>query len=876
MKIHSISLKNFRGVNDATVEFGDGVTIVEGPNEAGKSSLVEALTLLRNWKASSKAQRIKDLKPTNRDVGPEAEVCLTIGDQRLRYRKRWLRETMTTLEIEGTARQSYTGDAAHDHYFAILSAGVDINLLDALELSQGASLDQPDLRKITVLRSRLGGTELDQTHDVVMEAVEEEYKRYLTESGKPRDEYLRAIEAVPPLEMKFNEMEAESAQIDDLTQEHSRLLHGLAAAEANFQAASLELDTQLRAESELATLRRAAEQAATLVTQHQQQLAAAQVVAADRHRMIDDVERRREALTEHTRRRDDALEQYRRVTEANDGPHPDETSIRLQLEQARTLVKQTRERLTLAQLSQDFDLCRARLERAEAAEDRRAAAEAIVEATPVTAAEAERLSELETELRIAQGALEAAAATITVESLGDHTIALPESQVAPGDTTELSVTQTVTIHVDQVLHVEVRPAAAPADLQTQVDSLAEQLRQALAEISAESVTEAKQLAAHRSEAEKARAAASTELEAILDGGSLSELRTRTQTLQARLEGRSVPQSSIAELSEAVQAAEAAEHKANQAATDERIRIEQTQQQRDKQRETLVRQEQAVVTAAEEHQAAVAQLARARDLASDEAVEQDVAEATEKLDQAKRNAESQQAHLEASRPDQVAMELANARALVERFAGTQKQLTAELNRISGVLEDRSGRGVYDALVQTRSELELARQRLTSIQRSARAVELLRSTLKRHQAQAQQRYVAPFRKEIERLGRLVFGSSFGIEVSTDLAVTHRTLDGVTVPFDLLSTGAKEQVALLCRMATARLVEPEHGAPLILDDTLGFADPQRLRALGAVFTHVGEAAQIIILTCQPERYRTLGAAEVVRLASRSEPAPAAHQVS
>ena len=47
MRLHRISLRNYRGVEESDVQFAEtGVTIVEGRNEVGKSSLAEALDLL--------------------------------------------------------------------------------------------------------------------------------------------------------------------------------------------------------------------------------------------------------------------------------------------------------------------------------------------------------------------------------------------------------------------------------------------------------------------------------------------------------------------------------------------------------------------------------------------------------------------------------------------------------------------------------------------------------------------------------------------------------------------------------------------------------------------------------------------------------------
>ena len=51
MQIHKIDISNFRTIDHVTLEFPDtGVTVISGPNEVGKSSVVRALTM---WKSAS-------------------------------------------------------------------------------------------------------------------------------------------------------------------------------------------------------------------------------------------------------------------------------------------------------------------------------------------------------------------------------------------------------------------------------------------------------------------------------------------------------------------------------------------------------------------------------------------------------------------------------------------------------------------------------------------------------------------------------------------------------------------------------------------------------------------------------------------------------
>lgn len=150
----------------------------------------------------------------------------------------------------------------------------------------------------------------------------------------------------------------------------------------------------------------------------------------------------------------------------------------------------------------------------------------------------------------------------------------------------------------------------------------------------------------------------------------------------------------------------------------------------------------------------------------------------------------------------------------------------------------------------------------MQRQANAIRLLRDTVLAHKEEAQRRYVAPFKEAIEKLGRVIFGQGLSVEISENLEIVSRTLDGRSVAFDALSGGTKEQLALIGRLAVATLVDGESGAPVILDDAFGFSDAQRLAALNVILGNVGRTAQVILLTCQPDRFSSIGGAETVSL--------------
>src|ERR1700742_4906988 len=123
--------------------------------------------------------------------------------------------------------------------------------------------------------------------------------------------------------------------------------------------------------------------------------------------------------------------------------------------------------------------------------------------------------------------------------------------------------------------------------------------------------------------------------------------------------------------------------------------------------------------------------------------------------------------------------------------------------------------------------------------------------RHRDSTRQRYAEPYRAELQRLGRPVFGPTFQVDIDSDLCIRCRTRNGITVPYDSLSGGAKEQLGILARLAGAALVAKEDAVPVVGDDALGFTDPDRLAKMGELFDSVGSYGQVIVLTCSPDRY-------------------------
>jgi uncharacterized protein YhaN len=130
------------------------------------------------------------------------------------------------------------------------------------------------------------------------------------------------------------------------------------------------------------------------------------------------------------------------------------------------------------------------------------------------------------------------------------------------------------------------------------------------------------------------------------------------------------------------------------------------------------------------------------------------------------------------------------------------------------------------------------------------------------EARAAYLAPLRASFRELGQVVFGEGFDVELDEDLRVARRILPGEVLAFDELSLGAREQLAVLGRLACALLVSDEGGVPVILDDVLGHSDEARLRAMAELLGRAGERCQVVLLTCHPERADLIPGAKLVTL--------------
>ena len=926
MRLLRIRLTDFRGVHDREVHLAEqGVTVLEGDNEVGKTSTIAALDLLVDFRDSSTAAEVRAAAPSGRDAGPTVEAELVSGPYHLVYRKRWLRRKLTELSVLTPRVEQLTGREAHERMLAILDETMDRSLWRALRVEQHTPLGQADLGGQDALTRALdraasgasGAGEAAPGADAAAEDLVEralaEVRRYHGGHGRPVGPLREATERRAAAQVEADaaaaaveEVERDVALRADLDREVSSLaVERQTTAErareledrwTAFEARRLEVD----AAAERAG---AARERSRRATDRQAERARLVERAADAARAAEAADAAIATQEERdAARRADADERRAAWEAARVAAAEADTASRA----ADDALATARDHAELADLS-------GRLRRAEAAEAARREVERASSRSRVDAAAVAELEELDRRVVRAEAELAAGAGTVEVVAHDAASGVTADGEaVAPGETRTVPVAGPVTVGVPGVVEVRVRPGLDGAEARRRVARAREERDAACAALDVADLAAAR--AAHHA-AEDA-AARVRELTAVvareLGGRPTTEVRAEVDRLAERLRpepaddargprrrGRREPDGPAlfdetgAALHEdapddPARAARAAEldalrrdaARARDAATTARHAAAEAEQAW-RLADDAVRAAESEVAAARTGGAVArsdasrlaAELADARAAAPDDALD---AEATDTLARARRTEadhEQRAAALAADDPDTVEALVVSARRATEALTTRSAEVERRRAEVTGRLQMAGGEGRHDRLSAARDELATAEREHASVARRAAAAVRLHTTLARHRDEVRRAYVAPFRREVERLARIVFGPSLGLEVDQGLRIVARTLNGVTVPFEALSSGAKEQLGLCARLAVAALVDAQDGVPVMIDDALGHSDPARLERLAAVFTAAttGATHQVVVLTCSPARYRGIGATRTVSL-SPSLPPPAA----
>jgi uncharacterized protein YhaN len=156
-----------------------------------------------------------------------------------------------------------------------------------------------------------------------------------------------------------------------------------------------------------------------------------------------------------------------------------------------------------------------------------------------------------------------------------------------------------------------------------------------------------------------------------------------------------------------------------------------------------------------------------------------------------------------------------------------------------------------LQETIEKISDHEKRLEVLTRKAEAARMLYEVLNEHKNAAEKDYSVHFAKYINDLAKSFYGTEVHFGVSDSFEILTRRLGSTEVDIANLSTGAKEQLAILIRLALTQIVQVGEPFPVILDDEFAHSDPERIAMMNNIFSDFGEEQQFIMLTCTPEKF-------------------------
>ena len=885
MKLRTLSVNQFKRFTEPTRlgELSDGLNVVIGPNELGKSTLLDALRAVLFERYTSKARPIIALQNDRSNAAPVVELVFEIDSAEYTITKRFVKNTYAQLRCaDGTLLEA---DAAEDrlrNQLGFTKAGSrgatseTLGMWGVLWVQQGQSFDRPDLPESALaslsagLESEVGAVLGGRRGRELPQIIEQLLSELITEARRrPRGEYKAVLDQIEDQGKRLGEQQqlqrAMAETLEQLTMEETRLIrldddNQDRIDQLELEQARVLLGDVMRREAEL-------EAAQSELQNRQGQLdhaLRAQSERADRRSVLADAQahlRQECKRLEELRRKDHEssapLEELRQTIDkaeaAVEAAEQSEARCRLTLD----LVSRSAELSDLLRRQSDVDAVQQRLDETQRKADQ----------IHVTDESLRRIREAAQAFDQAKAQLSVATTRIGFDIPSDRLagIEVDGSQLndPPG---AIEAVERVVITIPERGRITVAPAIADRDQLLHGERASRtELRAALEDAGAQSLAEAELLREQRRDHEAAINAARRELERLLPPGSASTLQNRIEELR-QLQSSPPSEWQTAELPERGHA-------------ESELRNAQADLQKTREGRRIAR------AAVEERGSAIDEL-RAEVLRVQSSVEF-------RTESVKRRQEKLQSDAAAAPDDQLAAAMnAAAQAVCEQqelvskreaewSAGTRPQLEARIDRLEKAIRQRvnsradlrvdiarlrerveshNSAGIDEAIENTQHGLDQAKRHRDRLKREIEVLELLGATLRAAESEAKERYLAPVLNRVRPYLQMLFPNA-EITMDEDLNITGMSRGaGYEERFDHLSMGTQEQIAVLVRLAFAEMLV-DQGAPaaVILDDALVFSDDHRMMLMFDILSHAARRLQIVVFTCREQLFEGLGAHKV-----------------
>lgn len=886
MKLRSLALNQFKKFTAPTRLEGirDGLNVVVGPNEMGKSTLLDALRAALFEKYSSKAQPITALQNARNQAGPVVELTFELDDGLYRIAKRFIKKPYARLSCPDG--RNLEGDAAEDTLRHLLgfdepgktgAKAETLGMWNVLWVQQGQSfggLDLPESARSNLhnaLETEVGTVLGGRRGRALPQAIEKQLGELVTGSkGQPRGAYKDLIDRSATLRDEREDLRQRRQELSQTLNELEEAQDTLARLSSGDrdQADQKELNDARKRHSQLSELEARIHAAASDLELKQRNLEQAEQARTERARLNETIGSESEAVETARERLDEVREQEKEARSQRD-------TLRSQVSDAEAAVTKedeavSRQRRILAAVDRQARIqqLEAQCEKARSAEKRQQEAQQGAAAILVTDDAITAIREAAKDVETVESRLSAAATRVTfdmppdgLEDIEVDGVALTERQPS------LQAIEPTIIKIPDHGRITIEPAIKDRDkLLRQKRQAGVKLKEALETAGAKTVEDAEEQYARRQkllqEAELARQ------EAALHAPATDDYDVGAQALSDHVEGlrqvlaRETDDLGLEDLPTRDEV-ETALRTAQEEAEKARAALETARASLAGPEEALSRLQTDLGTVGAQYEDAKARLEKLRQQlqeAEQAHSDDDLAAAVESAQSALSEQEAAVSELEAQRTDETLPQLEARIGRLEKAIQDRRDKRESLKVTIGGLKSRieaaEGAGLDEAIAQKSRELELAEEEHARAEREVAVLKLLLSTLRAAEQEAKERYLSPVLSRVRPYLQLLFPGA-DIRIDENLRITGVVRDaGYEEAFHHLSMGTQEQIAVLVRLAFAEmLVEQGHPATVVLDDVLVFSDDRRMSRMFDILNMAAQNVQVVILTCREQLFEDLG---------------------
>ncbi|MBC6830350.1 hypothetical protein HMPREF2547_05925 [Corynebacterium sp. HMSC055G02] len=879
MRFHDIELHNVRAIDSLSITglAERGVVVISGENESGKTTIAKAIHVALTTKWKSRSSEALSLNSHSSQEKPQVKLRLELDGYEFTLDKVFgsTKDTGTIVTVHSPTAEVLKDDQAEEWLAARMHNADTKNLWQVFVAEQGQAqktLSLGGYAQVTSALQSASGQRAETAEEVgLFEAVEAEYGNYFQKNGKERKQLTDVDKELAEAQRVRDEAAKKVREFEALNEEAARNEESQHTQRASLPEAKNEVEHWAQALEELEKFRVAVSQAQEVSAAAKQQLDLAKQAQQERETFIQQAQDARDQHSATEKKVAELKEAFDKEVAALKKAQEDRDAVVTAYREVRKAEELAAAEVALGEKRGLVEALSNRVEKLDALRAQLAEQKEVIARNSVTEEVMEKLLTCEREVATATAVLEASSPSVQLSASSAQEVTVDGEKVglAPeAETVQRAVTKPLAIEVGDVT-VAIQPGDGSDSQQRKLEKAEISLKEQLEAAGADSVAEAQKAYARRREAEKAKFQVETSITAVSDGVEYHQLTAELDDAkeEARVHGERYRELAGEEAPTEIDLV-SAKSRLEEAAVGRR----DAESERDSADMRLSKLEKRpahanYTKASSELEGAWSVLKVREDSLTATREKASDAEIFAAVENRGKDYEAAEEQLAAAQKELAQRDADDVEA---SLAGAKQRRDAVENRLAELEKRRQEIRVHldyfdsanEKLAAAEGVVERTQRDRNSMRRRAAAAKTLMEVMTQARAASRNALADPLLRKLEEYGGGVFGAGTQFTMNEDLRIESRSNADGKFDVDELSGGAQEQLDILLRLAVAGVMEGGQGAPVIIDDALGYSDEHRLRRMNNALAKAGRDMQVLVLTCDEARFDRVTGAEFMKI--------------